>query len=154
MAHMDVNVTKRARAERNVRKAISDALATAPRGTQAQLARELGVHPIQVTRWKDVDGGTLPDPDRWPDIERVLAVAGMAPGALRAAWEETSETLLFVSGAGLPGKMIRADVVAQLLEDQGLSAEEAKDLVWRAVNELDDETRERPRRPKGRRRNP
>jgi DNA-binding transcriptional regulator YdaS (Cro superfamily) len=47
---------------------LSEFLQRSPRGTGAQLARRLGVHPVLVSQWA---AGTRPIPeDRAPDLER------------------------------------------------------------------------------------
>lgn len=48
---------------------------THARRAKSELARAVGVSPATVTKW--VDGGTCPEPDRWPAIEVAL---GYEPG--------------------------------------------------------------------------
>lgn len=60
---------------------IARALAVAPRGTAARLARMIGVTPQTVSKW--ASGEVAPEQFRWPEIESTL---GMEPGSLMEAF--------------------------------------------------------------------
>jgi hypothetical protein len=63
-----------------VTKVIADALESKPRGTQARLAKALGVGAQAVNKW--VHGQGAPDPSRWAAIEDFLE---LEPGTLQLA---------------------------------------------------------------------
>jgi DNA-binding transcriptional regulator YdaS (Cro superfamily) len=46
-------------------------------GSQAELARRLGIAPTSITRWRD--GTTTPRREHWPAIEEFL---GILPGTI------------------------------------------------------------------------
>jgi DNA-binding transcriptional regulator YdaS (Cro superfamily) len=56
------------------------AFASAPRGTQARVADALDLPPTTVNKW--AKGYNLPEPHRWPEVERLL---GLTDGALAEA---------------------------------------------------------------------
>jgi hypothetical protein len=62
-----------------VQEHVARALDSAPTGSQARLARHVGVHPATVNRW--VRGLAFPDIKYWTNIESFF---GWQPGTLQA----------------------------------------------------------------------
>lgn len=90
-----------------VSKRVSRALQEGPPGTQAALARVLGVTPTSVNRW--AKRHTVPDPTKWAAIEHffgweprtLLKVAGTALGSYTARPVEKPAQLHEILGGQL-----------------------------------------------------
>jgi transcriptional regulator with XRE-family HTH domain len=97
-----------------VKNLIMEAFASAPRGTQAQVAAALNLPAPTINKW--AQGHTIPEPHRWPDLERLL---NLPDGTLaRASGISTGRTLDDLLGL-IEAVAVRVDALERLVRPDG-----------------------------------